>query len=157
MTERHISPVPDEHRPLAPYLIVKEAARAIAFYVEAFGARELYRLVDPAAKIGHAELEIAGAKVMLADEYPDFGALAPPTIGGSPVSLHLYVPDVDGAFARAVAAGATVLRPVTDEFFGDRTGTVTDPFGHRWQLATRKEAVSPQEMQRRMDAAFAAP
>lgn len=149
-----VKPVPDENHPLAPYLIVKGAARAIEHYARAFGAKEIYRLVEPSGKIGHAELEIAGSRFMLADEYPDWGALSPVTVGGSPVSLHLYVDDVDAVVARAVDAGATLLRAVKDEFFGDRTGQVMDPFGHKWFLATHKEDVSPQEMQQRMDAAF---
>ena len=143
-----------ETHPLAPYLIVKGAARAIEHYVAAFGAKEIYRLVEPGGKVGHAELEIGGSRFMLADEYPDWGALSPVTIGGSPVSLHLYVDDVDRVVARALEAGATLLRAVKDEFFGDRTGQVMDPFGHKWFLATHKEDVSPEEMQRRMDAAF---
>jgi PhnB protein len=149
-----VNPVPNQAQPLSPYLIVKGAPQAIAFYIRAFGAKEIYRLVDPAGKIGHAEIEIAGARLMLADEFPDWGALAPVTVGGSPVSLHLYVDDVDQVVAQSVTAGATLLRPVTDEFFGDRTGMVTDPFGHKWQIATRKEDVSPEEMQRRMNAAY---
>jgi len=150
-----VPPVPEEQPALSPYLIVKGAAEALEFYGKAFGARELYRLSEPGGKIGHAELEIGHCRLMLADEYPDFGALSPVTVGGSPVSLHLYVEDVDAVVARATAAGATLLRPVQDEFFGDRTGMVTDPFGHKWHLASRKEDVSPEEMQRRMNAAFA--
>jgi PhnB protein len=150
-----VKPIPNAQQPLAPYLIVKSAAEAIAFYARAFGARELYRLTEPGGKIGHAELDIGGALVMLADEYPDFGALSPPTIGGTPVSLHLYVEDVDAVVARAEAAGATVLRKLTDEFFGDRVAMLADPFGHKWHLATHKEDVAPAEMQRRMDAAYA--
>lgn len=149
-----VNPIPDEYPALAPYLIVKGAARAIEHYIEAFGAKELYRLVEPSGKIGHAELEIGRARLMLADEYPDWGALSPVTVGGTPVSLHLYVDDVDAVMVRAVDAGATLLRAVKDEFFGDRTGQVMDPFGHKWFLATRKERVTPAEMQRRMDAAF---
>jgi PhnB protein len=148
-------PIPDPRQPLAPYLIVKNATEAIAFYVRAFGATEKYRLAEPSGKIGHAELDVAGGLVMVADEYPDFGALSPPTIGGTPVSIHLYVADVDALVARAEAAGATVLRPLTDEFFGDRVAMLVDPFGHKWHLATHKEDVSPAEMQRRMDAAYA--
>jgi PhnB protein len=147
--------VPDPSRPLAPYLIVKDAPRAIEFYARAFGAIERYRLAEPSGKVGHAELAIGGGTIMLADEYPDFGALAPPTIGGTPVALHLYVDDVDAVVARAETAGAIVLRPLTDEFFGDRVAMLADPFGHKWHLATHKEDVSPAEMQRRMDAAFA--
>jgi PhnB protein len=150
-----VQAVPNQQRPLTPYLIVRGAAQAIEFYTHAFGARELYRLTDPAGKIGHAELELAGAQIMLADEHPDFGALGPVTVGGTPVTLHLYVPSVDALFTRAVAAGATILRPLSDEFFGDRVGMLADPFGHKWHLATHIEDVSPDEMQRRMDAAYA--
>jgi PhnB protein len=134
---------------LSPYLVVQGAARAIEFYERVFGARELYRLTEPGGKIGHAELELSGCRIMLADEYPDFGALAPPTVGGSPVSLHLYVADVDRVVATAIELGATLLRAVKLEFFGDRTGLFLDPFGHRWHLATRVEPISPEEMQRR--------
>ena len=134
---------------VTPYLIVKGGAEAIAFYTKAFGAKELFRLSEPSGKVGHAELEIRGSTFMLADEYPDFGALSPTSIGGSPVSLHLYVDDVDGVVAGATAAGATVLRAVKDEFYGDRAGMIADPFGHKWHIATRKEEVSPEEAQKR--------
>jgi PhnB protein len=150
-----VNPVPNEHQPMCPYLIVKGAAHAIDFYVKAFGAKEIFRLKEPSGKIGHAELDIGGAHVMLADEYPDFGALSPVTVGGTPVSIHLYVADVDKLVERAIIAGATLLRPLTDEFFGDRVALVADPFGHKWHLATRKENVSHEEMQRRMHAAYA--
>ena len=150
-----VNPVPNRHQPMSPYLIVKGAARAIAFYEQAFGAKELFRLKDPSGKIGHAELEIGGGRFMLADEYPDFGALSPVSVGGSPVSIHLYVANVDGTVECATRAGATLLRPLKDEFFGDRVALLTDPFGHKWHLATRKEEVSPEEMQKRMDAAYA--
>jgi PhnB protein len=141
---------------LTPYIIVKGAVRAIQFYTEAFGARELYRLSDPTSgKIGHAELAIGTGKLMLADEYPDWGAVSPASIGGTPVSLHLYVSDVDTAVQRATALGATVLRAAKDEFFGDRAAMLIDPFGHQWQLATRRETVTPDEMQRRWNAAMA--
>ena len=148
-------PIPDGRQALTPYLIVRNAAKAIEFYENAFGAKEVFRLTEPQGKIGHAELRIGDSLLMLADEYPDFGALAPTTIGGSPVSIHLYVEDVDHTYSRAVAAGATALRSVQDEFYGDRTGMLLDPFGHKWHLATRKEEVTPAEMQRRMDAAYA--
>jgi PhnB protein len=148
-------PVPNPKQVLSPCLIVRGAADAISFYTRAFGAREQFRLCEPSGKVGHAELLIGDCLIMLADEYPDFGALAPTTIGGSPVSIHLYVEDVDRSFALAVAVGATVLRAVQDEFYGDRTGMLLDPFGHKWHLATRKEEVTPAEMQRRMDAAYA--
>jgi PhnB protein len=137
---------------LSPYIVVKGAADAITFYVDAFGAEEVFRLSEPGGKVGHAELRLGAGILLLADEYPDFGALSPVSIGGSPVSLHLYVNDVDAVVTRAVELGATVLRQTRDEFFGDRTATVADPFGHRWQLATRKENVSPEEMQRRWSA-----
>lgn len=148
-------PVPHPNQPLAPYIIVRGAPSAIDFYRRAFGAIELFRLKEPSGKVGHAELEIGGARMMLADEYPDFGALSPVAVGGTPVSLHLYVENVDEVVKIAVDAGATILRPLRDEFFGDRTATLSDPFGHKWHLATRKEDVSPEEMQRRMDAAYA--
>jgi PhnB protein len=146
---------PSTHQALTPYLVVKDATRAIEFYKAAFGATELFRLTDPQGKVGHAELTIRDSLLMLADEFPDFGALSPASIGGSPVSIHLYVDDVDRVVAGAAAAGATVLRAVKDEFYGDRSGVLADPFGHKWHLATRKEVVSPQEMQRRWSAMFA--
>jgi PhnB protein len=144
-----VKPAPDVSRAPTPHVVVKGAAKAIQFYVDAFGAREIYRLAEPGGKIGHAELAIGTGKLMLADEYPDWGALSPVTIGGSPVSIHLYVDDVDDVVNRAVRCGATVLRQAKDEFFGDRVATLVDPFGHRWQLATRLEDVAPAEMQRR--------
>jgi PhnB protein len=144
-----VKPAPDVSRAPTPHVVVKGAAKAIQFYVDAFGAREIYRLAEPGGKIGHAELAIGTGKLMLADEYPDWGALSPVTIGGSPVSIHLYVEDVDDVVNRAVRCGATVLRQAKDEFFGDRVATLVDPFGHRWQLATRLEDVAPAEMQRR--------
>lgn len=147
-------PIPNPNQPLAPYIIVRGAPAAIEFYRKAFGAKELFRLKEPSGKIGHAELEIGGARLLLADEYPDFGALSPVSVGGTPVAIHLYVGNVDELVKSAVDAGATILRPLRDEFFGDRTATLSDPFGHKWHLATRKEDVSPEEMQRRMDAAY---
>lgn len=150
-----VSPIPNVNQPMSAYLVVKGAAAAIAFYTKAFGATELYRLVDPSdGRIGHAELSVEGAIFMVSDEYPDFGALGPISLGGSPVKLHIYVADVDARVATAVAAGATLLRPVKDEFFGDRVGQLADPFGHIWILSTHKEDVSPEEMQRRFNAAY---
>ncbi len=140
---------------LSAYLCVRGAERAIAFYKAAFGAEEIFRLVDPGdGRIGHAELSLGGARLMLADEYPDFGALSPESIGGTPVKLHLYVDDVDAVFARAMAEGATALRPPKDEFYGDRSGLLSDPFGHAWFLATAGEPVAPEEMQARWNAAM---
>ncbi len=142
---------------LTPYIIVKGAAAAIEFYTQAFGACEVYRLCEPGGgKIGHAELCIGAGKLMLADEYPDWGALSPASLGGTPLSLHLYVADVDTAVKRAVSCGAIVLRTAKDEFFGDRSALLLDPFGHQWQLAMRQENVTPQEMQRRWNEALGA-
>jgi PhnB protein len=148
MTEkpRH---VPDGYGTLTPYIIVDGASRAIAFYERAFAAREVMRLDGPAGRIGHAELEIAESKIMLADQFPDFGAHAPAHYGGSPVSLHLYVADADATVARAVAAGAAIVHDVADQFYGDRLGTVRDPFGHIWHVATRKENLTMEELRRR--------
>jgi PhnB protein len=144
--------VTNEGQALTPQLICRDAARAIDFYRQAFGAEELFRLTEPSGKVGHAELRIADSRLMLADEYPDFGALSPASVGGSPVTLHLYVADVDRAIERATAAGATVLRPAKDEFYGDRAGMIADPFGHKWHLASKQEDLSAAEMQRRWDA-----
>jgi PhnB protein len=145
-----LPPLPSDRARLSPYVVVKGAQDALRFYTAAFGVKELYRLTSPDGKIGHAEVDFGGVRLMVADEHPDFGALAPPTIGGSPVSLHLYVADVDAVVAKATAAGATVLRAPRNEFYGDRSATVVDPFGHQWHLASRREEVTPAEMQRRM-------
>jgi PhnB protein len=145
---------PHPHQPVCPYIVVRGAADAIAFYVAAFGATEHFRLTDPDGKIGHAELTVCGGRLLLADEFPDFGALGPVSVGGTPVSIHVYVPDVDAVVAQATTAGATVLRPLTDEFYGDRVALLADPFGHKWFLATRIEDVTPAVMQVRMNAAY---
>jgi PhnB protein len=142
-------PSPAGEAQITPYLGFKDAARAIDFYARAFAAKESFRLTEPSGRIGHAELTIAGAPLMLSDEYPDFGALSAQTLGGSPIKLHLYVADVDNFVQRAVEAGATLLRPVKDEFYGDRVGHVADPFGYQWIIASRREPVSPEEVQRR--------
>lgn len=135
---------------VTPYLIVKGAEEAIAFYIAAFGAEERYRLTDPeTGKIGHADLGIGGATIMLADEHPDFGAFSPATLGGTPVKLHLSVPDSDATVAEAERAGATVLRPVQDQMYGERSGMIVDPFGHQWFIGTLIAEVSPEEMQAR--------
>jgi PhnB protein len=145
-------PIPDDYRAVTPYLIVKGAAAAIDFYQQAFGATEFMRMPGPGGMIMHAEVRIGSGPVMLADEFPQMGALSPQSVGGSPVFLLAYFEDVDAVFNRAVAAGAKVVRPLQDQFYGDRTGTLADPFGHQWTLATRKEDVSPEEMGRRMAA-----
>jgi PhnB protein len=145
-------PIPDAYRAATPYLVVDGAAPAIDFYRAAFGATELVRLADPTGKVMHAELRIGNATLMLADEFPDMGYRSPKSYGGSPVSLLLYVEDVDAVFARAVAGGAIENMAVTDQFDGDRRGTLTDPFGHVWLLATKLEELSSEEMQRRFSA-----
>jgi PhnB protein len=145
---------PDGYHSITPYLVVKGASAAIDFYKKAFGAQEHFRLGGPDGKIGHAELKIGDSVVMLADEAPQMGALAPPTIGGSPVRILLYVDNVDEVVPRAVAAGAKIVRPVADQFYGDRAGGIEDPFGHHWHVATHKEDVSPDEMTRRAAALF---
>ena len=147
-----VKPIPNERQALTPYVIVKDAAKAIDFYKKAFGATEAMRLSEPGGRIGHAEIRIGDAPIMLSDEYPEMDVRSPQSLGGSPVLIHLYVDDVDALASRAVAAGAKLLRPVADQFYGDRSGTLTDPFGHRWMIATRKEDVSAAEMQKRYDA-----
>jgi PhnB protein len=148
-----VKPIPEGYHSATPYLIVKDAARAIEFYKRAFGATELLRMAAPGGKIGHAEIKIGDSPIMLADEVPDMGALSPESLGGTPVSILLYVEDVDAVFNQAIAAGAKVQRPVKDQFYGDRSGGVTDPFGHVWYVATHKEDVSPEEMRKRAAAA----
>ncbi|MBA3241034.1 MAG: VOC family protein [Acidobacteria bacterium] len=144
-----VKPIPDGYHSLTPYLIVDGAARAIEFYKEAFGATEMMRMDEPGGKVGHAELKIGDSIVMLADEFPDMGRRGPQSIGGTPVSFMLYVEDVDAVVSRAVAAGGKLVRPIKDQFYGDRTGGVDDPFGHSWYIATHIEDVSPEEMERR--------
>ncbi len=138
-----------------PYLHVKGAARAIDFYVQAFGATEVLRLSEPDGRIGHAEIQIGGARIMLADEFPEHGILGPQSLGGTSVGIHLTVPDVDALAGRAVAAGARLPKPIRDEFYGERAGKLEDPFGHVWHVVTRIEDVSAQEMQRRYEALLA--
>jgi PhnB protein len=145
--------IPDGYHNVTPYLIVNDAAAAIEFYKKAFGATELMRMPKPNGKIGHAEIRIGDSPIMLADEAPEMGARSPRTFGGSPVSIFLYVDDVDTTFARAVDGGAKVQRPLADQFYGDRTGGVEDPFGHAWYIATHVEDVSPEEMKKRAAAA----
>jgi PhnB protein len=134
---------------VTPYLAIRDAARAIEFYREVFDAMELMRLADPSGRIGHAEIEIGGARIMLSDEHPEMNVRSPESFGGSPVSIHLYLEDVDAVFERAIAAGAKALREPTDQFYGDRAATLIDPFGHCWFIATRQEAVPIEEMEKR--------
>jgi PhnB protein len=148
-----VKPIPEGYHTATPYLIVTGAAKAIEFYKKAFGAEEMVRMAQADGRIGHAEIKIGDSPIMLADEFPEMGARSPQSLGGSPVSILLYVKDVDAVFTHAVAAGATVQRPVADQFYGDRTGGVTDPFGHVWYIAIHKEDVSPEEMKKRAAAA----
>ncbi len=137
-----------------PYLRVHDAAEAIEFYSRAFGAEELFRLTDPSGRIGHAEIRIGPSTIMLSDEFPESGVTGPRSLGGTSFALHLHVDDVGSAFARAVSAGATIVRPLRDQFYGERSGTVRDPFGHEWLLGGHLETVTPEEMQRRYTAMF---
>ena len=136
---------------VTPYLIINGAARAIEFYQRVFDARELLRMATPDGKVRHAELQIRDARIMLADAVPEMGYLDPKAIGGTPVSLHVYVSDVDHTYRRAMEAGAEELRAVEDQFYGDRMGVFRDPFGHVWSVATNKEDISTEEMQRRFE------
>ena len=147
-----VQAIPTGYAGVTPYLIIRDAARALEFYKKAFGAKELMRFPAPGGKIGHAEIKIGDGIVMLADESPEMGHKSPQALGGTAITLMFYVPDVDAQFAKAVAAGGTVKQALKDQFYGDRSGTITDPFGHIWTIATHKEDVSPEEMQRRMAA-----
>jgi PhnB protein len=149
-----IKAIPDGYHAATPYLIVKGAADAIEFYKHALGATEVLRMADPQGRIGHAEIKIGDSVIMLADEHPGMGYRSPRTLGGSSVSILLYVEDVDAVFERSVKAGARVQRPVADQFYGDRSGTLEDPFGHVWTVATHIEDVAPEELERRAQAAM---
>jgi PhnB protein len=144
-----VKPIPDEYRGATPYLCVNDAVRALEFYKKAFGAREVMRMPQPDGKVGHAEIRIGEATIMLADEYPDMEFRSPRAIGGTPVNILVYVENVDRLVEQAVAAGATVKRPVADQFYGDRLGVLEDPFGHSWSFATHIEDVSPEDMKKR--------
>ena len=152
-----VKPIPDGYSSVTPYLIVTGAARALDYYKMAFGATELMRFDGPDGKIMHAEIQIGDARVMVADESPEMGHKSPQSIGGSGTGLMLYVDDVDATFERAVTGGGKVMKAVENQFYGDRTGSLTDPFGHIWTIATHVEDVAPDEMQRRMEAASGAP
>ncbi len=147
-----VKPIPDGYHTLTPYLIIKGAAEAIDFYKRAFDANELFRVPGPNGVLMHAEIKIGDSIIMLADEFPQMDALGPKTIGGSPVGLMLYLPNVDEVFHRAIAAGAKELRPLQNQFYGDRSGTVEDPFGHKWTISTHIEDVTSEEIERRMAA-----
>ncbi|HVZ09489.1 VOC family protein [Rhodopila sp.] len=145
-----VSPVPAGYHSITPYLVVNGATKALDWYREVFGAREVMRLDAPGGRIGHAEFQIADSRLMIADENPDCDARGPAAFGGSPITLLLYVPDVDAVFAKATAAGAEVKRPPADMFYGDRSATVVDPFGHSWHISTHIEDVSEDEIKRRL-------
>jgi PhnB protein len=148
--------IPKGYNAVTPYLVIKDAAKAIDYYKKVFGATEVMRMPDPSGRIGHAELKIGDSHIMLADEFPQMGHQSPSVLGNSPVSMLLYVEDVDSTVERAVADGAQILKPVADQFYGDRSGFIRDPFGHLWGVATHKEDVSAEEMKKRMKKAMQA-
>lgn len=151
--ETNVEPIPKGYHSLTPYLIVNDANKAIQFYEKVFGAKELYRMDAPNGKIGHCEIEIGDSKIMLADEFPDRGAVAP-TQGGRAFSLVLYVSNVDEVFDDAIDNGGIIVHPLKDQFYGDRMGTFRDPFGHEWSVGTHVEDVSPEEMDKRSKEMF---
>ncbi len=151
-----VKAIPDGYTTVTPYLIVRDAAGAIEFYKRALGAVELFRMADEKGKIGHAEIQIGNARVMLADEAPERGYKSPQSFGGSPVSIVLYLDNCDATYAQAISAGAKSLRAPTDQFYGDRSGGVEDPFGFQWHISTHVEDVSPEELDRRMKKQHAA-
>ena len=150
---KKVAPIPAGYHAVTPYLSIRGAAQALEFYKKAFGAKEVLRMQGPDGKVGHAEIKIGDSHIMLADEFPEMGARSPQSLGGSPVSILLYVEDVDAQAKLAVAAGAKVVRPVKDQFYGDRSGSFEDPFGHQWHIATHVEDVAPDEMHKRAVAA----
>lgn len=147
--ETKVKSIPDGYHAVTPYLSLKGAAGAIEFYKSAFGAKEVMRMPGPDGTIGHGEIQIGDSRIMLADEYPQMNFRSPKSFGGSSVHIHLYVEDVDSVIKQAMAAGAKLLRPAADQFYGDRTGTLEDPFGHVWHVATHKEDLSLKEMEKR--------
>ncbi|MCP4246752.1 MAG: VOC family protein [bacterium] len=150
-----VNPIPDGFHTISPHIVCQGAAEAIEFYKKAFGAEEVFRMPGPDGKaVMHAELQIGDSRLMLCEEFPDMGAKSPKAIGGTPVTVHLYVADADKIFAQAIEAGATVNMPLTDMFWGDRYGKLSDPFGHQWSVATHKEDLSPDEIAKRQAEAF---
>ena len=149
-----VNPIPEDYPQVIPYLTVDDAAAAIDFYCSVLGAKERTRMPGPDGRVGHAELDIGRSMIMLADTFPEMGNSSPPTLGGTPVTVMVYVEDVDDVYRRAVEAGATADRPVEDQFYGDRAGQFTDPFGHKWFVATHVEDVPPEEMAKRAAAAM---
>jgi PhnB protein len=148
-----VNPIPAGYHSVTPYLSIKGAAKAIDYYKQVFGATELFRMAAPDGKIGHAEIKIGNSPIMIADEFPEMEFVSPQTLGGSPIGLMIYVDDVDTMFNKAISAGATQVKPLQDQFYGDRSGTLKDPFGHVWTVATHVEDVAPEELQKRAAAA----
>ena len=144
-----VKPIPDGYPQVTPYLCIDGAVDAIEFYGEVLGTKERMRMPAPGGKVGHCELQLGDSVIMLADEFPEMGVRSPKSVGGTPVTISVYVDDVDNVFERAVKAGAKLLRPVEDQFYGDRAGQFEDPFGHRWSVATHVEDVPPDEMAKR--------
>jgi PhnB protein len=152
---KKVAPIPAGSHAVTPYLSIRGAAQALEFYSMAFGAKEMLRFPGPDGKLGHAEIKIGDSRIMLADEYPEMNILSPQSRGGTTVSLYIYVSNADATVERAVAAGAKILRPVADQFYGDRTGTIEDPFGHMWHVGTHKEDLSKAELRKRGEQAMA--
>ena len=148
-----VKPIPDGYHVITPYLIIKGAADAIEYYKKVFGATELMRMPQPDGRVGHAELKIGDSVIMLADEFPEMQVFSPASLGNTPVGLLLYVENADAIFDKAISLGGKVNKPMADQFYGDRNGTLEDPFGHKWTIATHKEDVTPEEMTQRMAAA----
>jgi len=144
-----IKPIPKGYHAVTPYLSVQGAAGAVAFYKKVFGAKEIMRMPGPGGTIGHAEIQVGDSRIMLADEFPEMNFRSPRSVGGTPVNIHLYVPDVDKVVEKAVAAGAKLLRPVADQFYGDRSGSLEDPFGHVWHVATHIKDIPIKELKKR--------
>lgn len=142
-------PIPDGYHTATPYLMVNGGVKALEFYKQAFGAEEIFRMPAPGGKIGHAEFQIGNSRIMMADVYPEMGYKDPLTYGGTPVGIMLYVNDCDAVFKRAIQAGGKEVKPMQDQFYGDRSGTLTDPFGHLWTVATHKEDLTPQQIAQR--------
>ncbi|MEN3362836.1 MAG: PhnB protein [Burkholderiales bacterium] len=150
----NVKPIPEGYHTVTPYLTIRNAADALDFYKRAFGATELFRMADASGKVGHAEIRIGDSAIMLSDEFPEMNARSPESIGGSPVAIHLYVEDVDAIVKRAVEAGAEVVRPVENQFYGDRGGMLSDPFGHSWWVSTHVEDVPMEEIRKRAAALY---
>jgi len=152
---QHVKAIPDGYHTVTPGLTVRDGAKAIAFYQRAFGAQQVFRMDRPDGRLMHAELKIGDSKIMLGEEYPQMGCQSPESLKGTPVSFYLYVADADAAFAQAIAAGAKAVKPVSDMFWGDRQGEVSDPFGHRWSVATHQEDLTPEQIEQRAQEFFA--